>query len=245
MTNIVQSAFISAKGQLTMPKTIRDILGIAGESSVVFEVGDNNLVSVKKEAESDAEKEWQFNLMSFLFGQGVSVILRGKPNSGKRDILFQWLSSHMVGKKVVYIGDKSELASLGQRASIAEDYVSGVRSVPMSSSVKFLDDIVKGKTLLQLLSYDELDEYHHILKDEEEKIVIFGDVGGEDILHPARTATLWNKRVIVLTNDYKHDDRFTALGKTCFVDIERNGLTYINSMVIQEENGDKRSVYKK
>ena len=53
VTRIVQSSTVTSKGQTTIPKAVRDALGLVTGDQILFQIGQNGVELKKQEADED------------------------------------------------------------------------------------------------------------------------------------------------------------------------------------------------
>lgn len=73
------SSVLSSKGQITLPKTVRDVMGLETGSEVDFYIEANGSVTMKK---SDDKSIAAYNLVNLLLETEI-VVLNGRAGAGK------------------------------------------------------------------------------------------------------------------------------------------------------------------
>lgn len=95
-------ATLSTKGQITLPKTIRDILNVDTGDQLTFTVQPNNQIVIQKSVNSIKFKT-KLNLISFLLQNNFPILIKGEISSGKTYFTQKLIKSMFKDKKVAII----------------------------------------------------------------------------------------------------------------------------------------------
>src|SRR5690606_8915840 len=95
-------ATITSKGQITLPKPIRDVLTLVTGDQVVFTVKPNNQVIMEKE-EFSVKYQTKINFLSLLLEHGLPIVVKGVSGVGKTTFVKHFLLKQFNHKKVAVI----------------------------------------------------------------------------------------------------------------------------------------------
>ncbi|WP_257983269.1 MULTISPECIES: AbrB/MazE/SpoVT family DNA-binding domain-containing protein [unclassified Planococcus (in: firmicutes)] len=94
------TAKLTSKGQVTLPKTVRDMLKLNSGDHLDFVINRPGEVVMKKNSELNLAKETSFNLVQFLINKFPVLTITGNVASGKTtfaaDLLIQDFSQNFV-----------------------------------------------------------------------------------------------------------------------------------------------------
>lgn len=148
----VISAIVTSKGQVTLPKTIRDLLRLNTGDKVDFFINEDHQVIMKKN-KMDAATEALFNLiMLFIEKNKYPIAINGNIGSGKTTFVANLIVKKFAGQKVGILEPHNELYNI-LKDSLDKDDLNKIVLIPNKISV---DEIVKHQ--LDLLVIDEMKE---------------------------------------------------------------------------------------
>lgn len=96
------NATLTSKGQITLPKTVRDILALEAGDQVSFTVQPNNQVVMEKYVDS-TKYQVMLNLIYLLLKHNYPIFVEGGSGVGKTYFIQQLLKLRFSDKKVVVI----------------------------------------------------------------------------------------------------------------------------------------------
>ena len=99
------SAIITSKGQITLPKTVREVMGLDTGDKVNFSIESNGEVIMKK-GDLEAKAEATSNLIPLLLENGV-ITVSGSPGTGKKYFVMALLKNNFSSKKVAFVASYS------------------------------------------------------------------------------------------------------------------------------------------
>src|SRR5690625_2236188 len=100
MSKVIKST-ITSKGQITLPKTIRELMNLNTGDQVVFTLESNNKVIMEKE--SNIKNQSKMNLISLLLEVNPLIVIRGNAGSGKTTLTKHLLINQFLEEKVAVI----------------------------------------------------------------------------------------------------------------------------------------------
>lgn len=100
---------VTTKGQITLPKTIRELMGLNTGDQVTFTTNSNKEVIMRK-TEQGKEKQSLFNLISLLSDNEPIVLIQGIAGVGKNFLVKNFILNQFFNKKIKAIAATNSLA---------------------------------------------------------------------------------------------------------------------------------------
>ncbi|WP_179134417.1 AbrB/MazE/SpoVT family DNA-binding domain-containing protein [Oceanobacillus timonensis] len=98
---------ITSKGQITLPKTVRDVMNLSTGDHITFTI-ESDKQAIMEKAEFSIKNQSKMNLISLLMNNGLPIIIKGRSRSGKNLLSKSFLVNQCADKKVAVIEPISE-----------------------------------------------------------------------------------------------------------------------------------------
>lgn len=108
---------ITSKGQITLPKTIRDVMSLSAGDQITFTIESDKKVIMEK-AEYSIKNQSKMNLISLLLNYNLPIVIKGGSGVGKTFLSKSYLINQCTDKKVVVIEPFSEYKELESNSNI-------------------------------------------------------------------------------------------------------------------------------
>lgn len=93
---------ITSKGQITLPKTIRDVMNLSTGDQITFTIESDKKIIMEK-AEYSIKNQSKMNLISLLLTYDLPIVIKGRAGVGKTFLLKNYLVNQCTDKKVAVI----------------------------------------------------------------------------------------------------------------------------------------------
>ena len=108
---------ITSKGQITLPKTIRDVMNLNTGEQVSFTIESDKKVIMEK-MEYSIKNQSKMNLISLLLNYNLPIIIKGRSGVGKTFLAKKYLENQCTDKKVAVIEPFSSYKELEENTNI-------------------------------------------------------------------------------------------------------------------------------
>lgn len=101
------SAILTSKGQLTLPKTIREVLDLNEGDKINFILDSDLQVRIEK---ANNKRSALFNLLMLLMKEEKVIVVKGPAGSGKTTFVADFITQHFHNQKIAIIEEEKLLS---------------------------------------------------------------------------------------------------------------------------------------